>query len=40
MIKNNRVVIKIILILLVVGSVLGVIGFIYSYFSLEVEGQS
>ncbi len=39
MIKNNRVIIKLILILLVIISVLGVVGFTYSYFSLEVEGE-
>ena len=39
MIKNNRLIIKFILILLVIASVLGIIGFTYSYFSLEVEGE-
>lgn len=40
MIKNSRLIIKFLLILLVITSVLGVIGFTYSYFSLEIEGQS
>ena len=38
MMKNNMKIIKIILILLVITSVFGVIGFTYSYFSLEIEG--
>lgn len=36
--KNNKIIIKIVLILLVITSIFGVIGFSYSYFSLEIEG--
>lgn len=38
MMKNSKIIIKIILVLLVITSVFGVIGFTYSYFSLEIEG--
>ena len=36
--KNS--IVKIVIILLIIASMLGVIGFTYSYFSLEIEGNS
>ena len=38
MMKNS--IVKIVIILLIIASMLGVIGFTYSYFSLEIEGNS